>query len=118
LNEVYGDEEVSSNEFLILKFLLQTSSKTVSEISKELDVSPSHITSVSDKLVQKGFVDRYRSHQDRRVVELSITNTGEDVVKKLIEKRKKYMTDKFGKLNDDELDQLILLIEKIMYEKK
>jgi DNA-binding MarR family transcriptional regulator len=69
---------------------------------------------VSDKLVQKGFVNRYRSEQDRRVVELSITKTGEVLVEKLLDKRKTYMTNKLGKLTDDELDKLNFLVKKVI----
>lgn len=114
MNELYGGEEVSSNEFFILRLLKQGESKTVSELSKELNVTPSHITAVSDKLMQKGFIERHRSNKDRRVVELSITSPGEELVDKLMVIRKEYLTRRFGNLENKELEQLIFLLQKVM----
>ena len=54
----------------------------VSRVANELNVSNSHITAVTEKLINKGFVTRSRSTSDRRVVYLEITEQGKDLVAK------------------------------------
>ena len=49
-------------------------------MANELNVSNSHITAVTEKLINKGFVTRSRSTSDRRVVYLEITEQGKDLV--------------------------------------
>lgn len=85
VNKLMGDE-VTSNEFTVLK-LIADGPKMASAISKELNVSASHITSVTDSLVRKGYMTRSRSENDRRVVELVLTGTGQELVEKLEEKK-------------------------------
>lgn len=46
-------------------------------------MSNSHITAVTEKLINKGFVTRSRSTSDRRVVYLEITEQGKDLVAKM-----------------------------------
>ena len=55
----------------------------VSRVANELNVSNSHITAVTEKLINKGFVTRSRSTSDRRVVYLEITEQGKDLVAKM-----------------------------------
>jgi DNA-binding MarR family transcriptional regulator len=112
INNLLG-EEMTPNEFYILKLLMHTSPKIVTSISNEMGVSPSHITSVGDRLVQKGLIIRNRSAHDRRVVELSITEKGKKLMKLREKKKLDYMSTKFVELSDDELRQLAVLLEKV-----
>ncbi|MCA1036974.1 MULTISPECIES: MarR family winged helix-turn-helix transcriptional regulator [Bacillus] len=112
VNKLMGDE-VTSNEFTVLK-LIADGPKMASAISKELNVSASHITSVTDSLVRKGYMTRSRSENDRRVVELVLTGTGKELVEKLEEKKSAYLQAKFRSFTEEELDQLVKLFQKLM----
>ncbi len=79
INEMLGDE-INRSEFLLLKYLYENKSQKVSTISNELKVTSSHITSVSDSLVQKHLVTRERSTEDRRVVEVALTLKGSALI--------------------------------------
>ena len=54
-----------------------------SQIASEVNVTSSHITAVTDRLVRKGFVERKRSNSDRRIVYLEITEHGREVTENL-----------------------------------
>ena len=71
------------NEFIVLRILNRTNKEMVSRVANELNVSNSHITAVTEKLINKGFVTRSRSTSDRRVVYLEITEQGKDLVAKM-----------------------------------
>ncbi len=45
-----------------------------------LEVSASHITAVTDALVEKEWITRIRSKEDRRIIRIHITEAGEKIV--------------------------------------
>ncbi len=51
-------------------------SKTMSEIAAELDITMGTLTIAVDKLIKKGYMERSRSTQDRRIVNVSLTKRG------------------------------------------
>lgn len=111
INSIIGSE-VSSNESIVLKILWLSGSLKASDISKELNVSASHITTVTDSLVKKGYITRTRSDRDRRVVELVLTDIGRNLVQTLEEKKSAYLQSKFDKFSEDELKLFISLFQK------
>ncbi|MDH6363639.1 DNA-binding MarR family transcriptional regulator [Enterococcus sp. PF1-24] len=50
--------------------------KTTSEVAKELSITVGTLTIAINRLVKKGYVERIRSEDDRRVVKLSLTKKG------------------------------------------
>lgn len=51
-------------------------SKTMSEVSSELEITMGTLTTAVDKLIKKGYLQRSRSDSDRRIVNISLTNRG------------------------------------------
>lgn len=50
--------------------------KTTSEVAKELSITVGTLTTAINRLVKKGYVERIRSEDDRRVVKLGLTKKG------------------------------------------
>ena len=50
--------------------------KSASEVAKELHLTPGTLTATVDRLVRKGYVERVRSADDRRVIRLGLTKKG------------------------------------------
>ncbi|MGC6770386.1 fatty acid biosynthesis transcriptional regulator FabT [Enterococcus sp. LJL128] len=50
--------------------------KTSSEVAKELSITVGTLTVAINNLVKKGYVERIRSEDDRRVVKLGLTKKG------------------------------------------
>ena len=50
--------------------------KSASEVAKELHLTPGTLTAMVDRLVSKGYVNRLRSEDDRRVIRLGLTKKG------------------------------------------
>jgi DNA-binding MarR family transcriptional regulator len=50
--------------------------KTTTEVARELLVTVGTLTTSINRLVKKGYVERIRSEDDRRVVKLGLTKTG------------------------------------------
>lgn len=53
--------------------------RSASQVAEMVHLTPSAMTSVIDKLVKKGYVERQREANDRRVVRLALTHRGRTV---------------------------------------
>ena len=53
------------------------------DLSRELCVTPSNITGIIDRLEKKGLVSRIRKEDDRRVVLISLTESGATLAERL-----------------------------------
>lgn len=112
IHNILGNE-MNSSKFIILKALFDRGPLRASALSQEFGVSASHITHVTDRLVQKGWVNRQRSHSDKRVVKLQITTEGKERYQKIAEKRNLFLQKKFGSLTTEELRHLLHLVQKM-----
>ncbi|AJG60177.1 MarR family winged helix-turn-helix transcriptional regulator [Bacillus cereus] len=102
------------NEFIVLRILNRTNKEMVSRVANELNVSNSHITAVTEKLINKGFVTRSRSTSDRRVVYLEITEQGKDLVTKMEGAKKQYLQERFSTLSEEEMNIMISISKKLI----
>lgn len=112
MNQVFGDR-LSYSEFLYLKFLEQKGSQMVTALSDEFAVSVSHITAVMNALVSKGYVNRMRSEQDRRVVELTITDEGKRLIDEMDSAKEEHLLQAFEPLSTEEMEQLLGIYQKM-----
>lgn len=107
------DQEITISDFLVLRYIRENGSVNVSDIAKHLQVSLSHVTNISDRLIAKGLIDRDRSVLDRRVVVLTITPSGEEMAAEIHRRRKAYLELLLEKVTDQELGDLIAIFTKI-----
>jgi DNA-binding MarR family transcriptional regulator len=83
------------------------------DISKALEISPSTLIGVLDELEKQKLIKRERQSQDKRVVIVSVTDAGEEVVKKHFEEDEKFLVNLFKILNQDEQSKIKELLDKI-----
>ncbi|MBM7584213.1 DNA-binding MarR family transcriptional regulator [Bacillus pakistanensis] len=98
----------------MLKHISEKGAMKASDLSKLMEVSASHITAVTDALVEKDYITRQRSNSDRRIVELALTTKGEEMLDFYNQKKLEYFQETFKSFSEDEINQLIRLFEKIL----
>jgi len=69
-------EDLTHAQWVPLYKLWRGEVRTVAELARDLQVDPAAMTRSVDRLEAKGLLRRERSAQDRRVVELLLTDTG------------------------------------------
>jgi DNA-binding MarR family transcriptional regulator len=82
------DGEVTLPQFRTLVVLAVRGPRKGSDIAEELQVNPSTGSRMVDRLVRKGLVERVRSDDDRRAVELHLTRAGHEVVDRVVQFRR------------------------------
>jgi DNA-binding MarR family transcriptional regulator len=113
MNNVY-DNEMSRNEFFILKTLYEQGSKKSSDLSKMLSVSASHITAVTDSLIDKKWIKRVRSDQDRRIVDIHLTEEGKITLELFEKKKTDFLLEKFNNFSEQDIESFISLFNKLL----
>lgn len=90
------------------------SEKTIKEIAQQLEVAVSTPTKTMDRLVKKGYIIRKTSDQDRRMVVSTLTEKGHDALIKVTTMRQEKIMEFTKKLTTEEIDQLLLILDKLM----
>lgn len=96
---------LAPNQLKILKFL-QIHSAKPKMIASMLQVSAPTVSGVIDTLVQKGLVKREPSVTDRRVINLHLTPTGNELLKSTENKMMLAVSEKLGVLSDKQLSEI------------
>lgn len=113
LNALLGDQ-MTMAEYHLLRILHRDGSQRITDLAHDLGVSLSHVTNVTDRLENKGWVVRKRSEQDRRAVELHITETGRKRMDQLQREKEEYYRKKLSSLPTESIRTLIDLLKQML----
>ena len=113
LNALLGDQ-MTMAEYHLLRILHRDGSQRITDLAHDLGVSLSHVTNVTDRLENKGWVVRKRSEQDRRAVELHITETGRKRMDQLQREKEQYYRKKLSSLPTESIHTLIDLLKQLI----
>jgi len=86
-----------------LFFISNHSRTSLGKLAGALGVTPTNTTGIVDRLIKQGLVSRTENAEDRRMLLLQTTSKGEELVSKLRERRKGYLSDILAHLTVDEL---------------
>jgi DNA-binding MarR family transcriptional regulator len=87
--------------------------RTPQELSRALAYDSGSMTRMLDRLEKKGFIARTRSEQDRRVVEVNLTEAGRAIAAQLPNVCGAVMNDLLAPFSKADVDQLIELLKRI-----
>jgi DNA-binding MarR family transcriptional regulator len=89
-------------------FLITNKGRTnFRKLAEALEVTPSNVTGIADRLEEQGLVSRTQNPEDRRETTLQATDKGEALVSNLKEAGMKQMTQILSLLSVEELSSLV-----------
>jgi len=100
-DEVFKSENLFPSHIQILLVLSLCDQMTMSEISHKINVINSNLTPLVDKLIKLGYIERKPSEKDRRVVYISLTDSGFKYVERHKVYVRNYLNEKFDGLSDE-----------------
>ncbi|RNB91680.1 MarR family transcriptional regulator [Brevibacillus fluminis] len=100
-------------QYFILRILDKEGKCMGSELAQMLQVKPSAITVMIERLHKQGYVERLRHEQDRRVVFIALTDKGRMTLHTTDQKRKEILSCYLSQLDESELDALVRTHEKL-----
>lgn len=101
-------------QFYILHQLEQKGKCTVGELADSMAVKPSAITAMIDRLDKHGFVVRDRDENDRRVVHIRLTASGDETLSQVKKHRQAIFQHYLSHLTPEEMNSMIHVLEKLV----
>ena len=69
-------KDVTANDMHVIEMIGMDEAKNMTSVARSLDVTTGTLTIAVNSLVKKGYVNRVRSEEDRRVVLISLSEKG------------------------------------------
>lgn len=106
-------KDVTTNDMHVIEAIGMEGARNMTSVARSLEVTTGTLTIAINSLVKKGYVDRVRSEEDRRVVLISLSEKGrraylhhrrfheqmiESVVEELTEEEQRILTKALAKL--------------------
>jgi DNA-binding MarR family transcriptional regulator len=115
VNTILKPYGISEQQYNVLKVLEAHQGNPINlhSIQERMTNKMSNTTRLVDKLKQKGLAERVTCENNRRKVEISITNEGIELLKYVAPIMKVHITSTFKQINIKEAEKLIALLEKI-----
>ncbi|MDO8692024.1 MAG: MarR family transcriptional regulator [Dehalococcoidia bacterium] len=86
-----------------LFFISNAGSTTPRQLAAALSVTPSNVTGIVDRLVEQELVGRQEDPNDRRSLQLRVTDKGESILAALRERRTTYLSASLSHLSIEDL---------------
>lgn len=106
-------KDITNNDMHVIEAIGIHDKKNMSMVAKELSVTIGTLTIAINSLVKKGYVERVRSEQDRRVVYISLTPKGEKAYRHHEEFHKRMILATINGLSEEETRVLVKALSNL-----
>ncbi len=103
---------LSVEQFQVLR-LIRAGKTSVSEIAAARNISRPAVSQVVDMLVNRGLMTRTQDVEDRRHMQLALTEAGDELLDAVFEATRTWMRSRMGDLSDRELENVIRAMESL-----
>ncbi len=104
----------SRSEIAVLLVLSLRGARPMTELAKELGAPLSTMTSLTKRLVQKGFIERKKSPEDQRMILVELTARGRELVMRIQARVERVFSRVQAAFTAEELTQLLSLAMKLI----
>ena len=118
---VYHDGQKMSRKFgltgpqsVVLRLLLNKGSMSSAELSRLMYVTPSNMTGIIDRLEKKGFIERKRKENDRRVSMIILTEAGKAMSENIPDPIEKKFINQLSDLENEHVQLLAMAMNQIL----
>lgn len=110
---VLSDMGITPGQIGVLTLIANNGGLTQSALSRGVGVDRSTMVAVIDRLEETGLVARARAERDQRAYALQLTQKGDTLVAKLLERLQSLEDELLTKLSREERDTLVSLLRKM-----
>ncbi len=110
----YGIKELNPGQGRILFALWQNDEIPIHELSKKTQLTKSSLTTMLDRLENGGFLKRERDKNDKRIINVKLSEMSKNLQNKYVEVSKKMTEVFYGPLTEEEIDQFEVYLRRIL----
>jgi DNA-binding MarR family transcriptional regulator len=107
-------EEITPALMQCLQHVYLHGSSPVREIAAGLEISLSAVSQLVDRLVKRGLATRRENEEDRRLIEVDITDAGQELVRGMRERRSKWFESVVGSMDEESRSALLEGMERFL----
>ena len=104
--------DITVEQFHVLRYV-RRGPGSMSELATAKNISRPAISQAVDVLVKKGLLTRIHSTQDRRCVELALTDSGNALLDTVFKETRGWMKERMSALTVDELETIARAMEAL-----
>lgn len=113
VNQHLSEHELTTSQFGVLEALYHLGPMQIGEIGTKILKSSGNMTLVIDNLIKRGLVYRERNPDDRRCIQVHLTERGKRLLDELWPNHAQGIIDAFAVLTLGEQEQLAALCRKL-----
>jgi MarR family transcriptional regulator, 2-MHQ and catechol-resistance regulon repressor len=113
IRDEMSKNKLSITEFSVLEVLFYQGKQTIQQIGNRILITSGSMTYVIDKLEQRGVIKRNDCREDRRVIHITLTTIGMEMMENIMPKYQEMVDSFFGNLTDDESQLLVDSLKKV-----
>ncbi|MBQ9366049.1 MAG: winged helix DNA-binding protein [Schwartzia sp.] len=102
------------NQFSVLGVLNDDGTVPMREVGDTLAMPKQQLTSIVDKLVRMGLVEKKENEQDRRQIDISLTPKGTELIASFEEKLREHIKSSFASLSKEDTDRIMSSVKTIL----
>jgi len=106
-------KDLSITEVHVIEAIGLAEARNMSSVARDLDITIGTLTIGINNLLRKGYVNRIRSDEDRRIVLISLTEKGQEAYRQHSQFHDEMIKTTIAKLSEDEMKVLISALENI-----
>ncbi|MEW6522372.1 MAG: MarR family transcriptional regulator [Bacillota bacterium] len=106
-------EGVTPAQFFLMHQIGENDSLTVSDAARMMGVTLSAVTLLADRLHAAGWLARHRDEQDRRIVRMTLTETGVAKLAQLESRRTDLMRQCLACLSQEDMERLLEIFTRL-----
>lgn len=121
ISEVPEAKQITLPQAYLMRYLYMNGPCNASAIGHLLGVTSGPVTSITNRLIRRGYLKRKQNAKDRRVMEFSLSSEGERILSSMLGNRKKKWEQLFEQLGESKSRLLVELfqeIQSILQDKK
>ena len=113
ITEEFAD--ITNNDMHVIEAIGLGEGRSMSPIAKRLKITVGSLTTAMNSLVKKGYVERFRSERDRRVVYVRLTEKGVKAYHHHAEYHRQMTQAICDKLKPEEIPVLIKMLDSLTH---
>lgn len=100
---------------MVLYALNRQGSLTIGQLAQAIKLSQATVTSILDRLLRRGLIERQRSELDRRKVYISLSERGRDTLAKAPTPLQQHFISAYSELEDWEQTLILSSVQRIAH---
>lgn len=113
INQHLKDHQLTTSQFGVLEAIYHLGPMTTGQLGEKILKSSGNMTLVIDNLEKQGLIQRQRLADDRRCIEIHLTERGRSLVERIFPKHVQRVVSAFSILTPDEQNILADLCRKL-----